>query len=133
MQRQKREEEKVRPRPNAPFSMLPFAGPNQVNWAGYLERRMEMSQWDKSARRLIALLVLFWAGASWAEAAILDDSHARSFKLADGSRYAQPAPSKGVLASTNVLAGGIGATLTLLSLGTLGYTWRRHQKTPRSW
>jgi hypothetical protein len=89
---------------------------------------MEMSQWGKSAGWLVALLVLFWAGASCAEAAIMDDSHARSLKAADGSGNAQSAPWKGFLASSNVLAGGIGATLTLLSLGSLGYAWWRNQK-----
>jgi hypothetical protein len=88
-----------------------------------------MSQWARSAGWFAAPLVLFWAAASCAEAAILDDGYTKASKAAAGSTNGQPASSKGLLPSSNVLAGGIGGTLTLLSLGSLGYAWRRIQAT----
>jgi len=88
-----------------------------------------MSQRGKSAGWFVAPLVLFFAAASCAGAAVWDDGYTRASKATAGSSNGQPASSKAFLASSNVLAGGIGVTLTLLSLGSLGYAWRRIQAT----
>src|SRR5947209_3201953 len=77
---------------------------------------MEMSRWGKSTGWVVAILVMFLAAASCAEAAILDNIHSRAPIVANTSRNAQPTSREGFLASSNALAGGIGATLTLLSL-----------------